>query len=105
MVDTEMGGSLDKNLKKNIELMGEMAKALPSGELELGRKDDMETGSIYGHRHEIVALRHIHDALLAQVPEAKRWGGLRPINTKAHGLLWLCAQHAAIQDPPVQRIT
>ncbi len=105
MVDVQMGDVLDKTLKKKIELMGEFAKALPPGKLEVGRHDELETGSIHRQRPEIVALRHIHDEMLKNVPEVKRWGDLRPVLTKAHGLLWLCAKHAAIQDPPVQRIT
>lgn len=104
IVDTEIGDILDKDLGKTIKQMGDFASALPSGKLELGRRDELETGSIYGQRPEIVALRHIHDALLGHVSEGKRWGDLRPLHTKAHGLLWLCAKHAAIQEPPVQRI-
>ncbi|MDX9973642.1 MAG: COR domain-containing protein [FCB group bacterium] len=105
MVNDEMGDAIDKKLKKKIELMGGFAKTLPSGKLEVDRWDELDIRSMHGRRPEIVALRHIHDALLAHVPEGKRWGDLRPVHTKAHGVLWLCAKHAAIQDPPVQRIT
>jgi len=105
VTDAALGGTLDVMLKKNLELMGDLAKALPSGKLELGKEDDLEIGLPHDRRPEIVALRHIHDALMAQVPEAKRWGDLRAVRTRAHGLLWLCPEHAAIQDPPVPHIS
>jgi len=104
VAEVGMGDDFGKDMGKHIALMAGLAGALPAGKLETGRRDEFETGSIYGHRPEIVALRHIHDALLAHVPEAKRWGALRPVQTKAHGLLWLCKQHADIQEPPVQQI-
>ena len=103
VVEVGMGDMLDKTLKQHIELMGDLANALPAGKLELDPRDELETGSIHGQRPEIVALRHIHNVLLKHVPNGE-WGDLRPVWTRAHGLLWLCAKHAAIQDPPVQRI-
>ena len=42
-----------------------------------------------------------HDALLEQVPEADYWGDLRQVRTKTGGLLWLCKEHAEIQQPLV----
>ncbi len=104
VVEAGMGDMLEKPLKQNIELMGDLANSLPSGKLELDPRDELETGSIHGKRPEIVALRHIHDTLLKHVPEGKRWGDLRPVRTRAHGLLWLCTEHAAIQEPPVPQI-
>jgi hypothetical protein len=97
-------GTLDDTLKKKLNLMGELAKTLPSGKLELGPKDKLESGIPLGQRPEIIALRHIHDAMMAQVPLEQQWGNLRAVRTRAHGLLWLCPAHAAIQDPPVQHI-
>jgi hypothetical protein len=94
--------TLSGDLKTKIDLMSEASKAIPTGKLELGRQDDFD--SIRGLRPEIVALRHIHDVLLAQVSEQKRWGDLRPVRTKSGDLLWLCAEHAARQQPPVQQI-
>jgi Leucine-rich repeat (LRR) protein len=91
------------DLKNQIGLMNDAVKALPAGKLEPGRWDDLPGISQWA-RPEIVALRHIHDALLAQVTEAKRWGDLRPVRTKSGELLWLCGQHAAIQQPPVQQL-
>jgi len=59
---------------------------------------------LHRDRPDVITLRHIHDALLNQVPEGKRWGDLRPVQTKSGDVLWLCANHAAIQQPPVQKI-
>ena len=99
VVKQGFGDALTKDLKNKIDLMGDVAKALPSGELELGDRDQLDV--MHGSRPEVVALRHIHDALLKQVPDANRWGDLRPVPTKAGDLLWLCKEHAEIQQPPV----
>lgn len=95
------GAFLTPDLKDQIALMNDAIKTLPSGKLEAGRRDELE--EIRGRKPEMVALRHIHDALLAQVKEQRRWGDLRPVRTKSGELLWLCEQHAAIQQPPVQK--
>jgi len=54
-----------------------------------------------GTRPEIAALSNIHDLMLEQWPDGKRWGGLRPVLTKTGQLLWLCKEHADVQTPPV----
>jgi hypothetical protein len=97
-----LGDTASTELKQNITLMNDAAKALPTGKLELNTRAEMEP--MHHARPEIVALRHIHEALLAQVKESKRWGDLRPVSTKSGELLWLCAKHAAIQQPPVQQL-
>lgn len=102
IAEISLNETLPADLKDQIKLMGDATKALPSGKLELGAKNDLE--SIQGQQPEIVALRHIHDTLLAQVSESKRWGNLRPVRTKSNQLLWLCAEHAALQQPPVPQI-
>ncbi len=48
VVEVGMGDMLDKTLKQHIELMGDLAKALPAGKLELDPRDELETGSIHG---------------------------------------------------------
>ena len=90
------------DLKNEIQLMNDAAKALPSGKLEAGELSRREF--MHRSRPEIVALGHIHDLLLTEVKRANRWGGLRPVLTKSGQVLWLCEQHAAIQQPPVQEI-
>ena len=102
VVQQALGDSFSAELKDQIALMNDAAKAIPTGKLELTAKEEMET--THRSRPEIVALRHIHDALLAQVSKAKQWGDLRPVPTKSGELLWLCAKHAAIQQPPVQQL-
>ena len=102
IVSQGLGENASAELKLNISLMNEAAKALPTGKLELETRTEMEP--MHHARPEIVALRHIHEALLAQVKEPKRWGDLRPVSTKSGELLWLCAKHAAIQQPPVQQL-
>lgn len=93
---------LPSDIKTQLDLMTDASKTLPTGQLELGRQDALELTN--RQRPEIVALRHIHDALLAQVSEGKRWGELRPVRTKSGELLWLCAKHAELQQPSVQDI-
>ena len=110
VVEAGMEDLLDDKLRKRIELMGDCAKALPSGKLELDSRYELEPGSIHGQRPEILALTEVHDALedaaeSKNLSKSQRWGNLRPVRTRAHGLLWLCPKHAAIQDPPMQRIT
>ncbi len=95
-----LGSDASIDIKDQIALMNDAAKALPTGKLTMNESADSDFGRQL--KPEIVALRHIHDALLAQVPEAKRWGDLRPVTTKSGEILWLCAEHAAIQQPPVQ---
>lgn len=95
------GEFMTPDLKDQIALMNDAAKALPSGKMEAGRRGNLDGTD--RHRPEVVALRHIHDALLAQVKEQRRWGDLRPVRTKSGELLWLCEPHAAIQQPPVQK--
>jgi len=102
IVSQGLGENASAELKLNISLMNDAAKALPTGKLELDTRAEMEP--MHHARPEIVALRHIHDALLAQVKDGKRWGDLRPVSTKSGELLWLCAKHAAIQQPPVQQL-
>jgi hypothetical protein len=102
IVSQGLGENASAELKLNISLMNEAAKVLPTGKLEMGTRAEMEP--MHHARPEIVALRHIHEALLAQVKEPKRWGDLRPVSTKSGELLWLCAKHAAIQQPPVQQL-
>ena len=97
-----LGDTASADLKQNITLMNDASKAFPTGKLELHTHAEMEP--MHHGRPEIVALRHIHKALLAQVKEPKRWGDLRPVSTKSGELLWLCAKHAAIQQPPVQQL-
>ncbi|MFA6562972.1 MAG: COR domain-containing protein [Verrucomicrobiia bacterium] len=97
-----LGNALSEDLKNKIDLMSEAAKTLPSGKLDVDPRLDLEFTN--RQRPEIVALRHIHDALLKQVSEGQRWGDLRPVRTKSGDLLWLCAKHAAIQQPPVEKI-
>ena len=93
---------LSSDLKTQIDIIGDASKAIPTGKLEVGRRDNLE--SMSNHRPKIVALRHIHDALLAQVPEGKQWGELQATPTKSGELLWLCAKHAELQQPSVQEI-
>jgi hypothetical protein len=81
---------------------GRLSACWPAGNLEPGRRDELE--AMHHFRPEIVAMGHIHDALLAQVPRSKRWGDLRPVRTKTGELLWLCAKHAAIQQAPVLQL-
>jgi hypothetical protein len=102
IVSQGLGENASAELKQNISLMNDAAKALPTGKLEMNMRAEMEP--MHHARPEIVALRHIHEALLAQVKEPKRWGDLRPVSTKSGELLWLCAKHAAIQQPPVQQL-
>lgn len=102
VADEALGGRLDKTLKEELDYLGELVKTLPAGALEVGRRDELELGHRY--RPEIVALRHLHDTLLARVSPEKRWGDLRPVRTRAHGVIWLCRRHAEIQDPPVPEI-
>ncbi len=82
--------------------MNDVAKALPSGKLEVGTKAVME--EMWRTRPEAVALRHVHDFLLEKLPPGKRWGDLRPVRARSGDILWLCKEHAAIQQPPVQEI-
>ncbi|HEY0075501.1 MAG TPA: hypothetical protein VGB77_15495, partial [Abditibacteriaceae bacterium] len=93
---------LPGDLSTQIDLMSDATEALPPGKLELGQKSNLE--SLEAQKPEIVALRHIHDTLLSQVSESKRWGDLRAVRTKSNQLLWLCAEHAALQQPPVPQI-
>ena len=91
------------DLKNCIALMNDVSKALPTGKLEIEERHELNE-TWRGPRPEIVALRHIHDALIAQIDEGKRWGDLRVVRTKGGELLWLCQKHAAIQQPPVQQL-
>jgi hypothetical protein len=102
VVKDELDGVLSPGLKDQIDFMAEASKTIPSGKLETAPLDDLP--GMHRDRPDIVTLRHIHDALLKQVPEGKRWGDLRPVPTKSGEVLWLCAEHAAIQQPPVQKI-
>ncbi len=102
VVEQGLSGAMPDGLKEKIDLMRAISGAVPSGKLETG--EPAQFGSGHGIRPEIVALGHIHDALLAQVPEGKRWGDLRPVRTKGGDLLWLCAKHAEIQQPSPQKI-
>jgi hypothetical protein len=58
-----------EGFKATISLMNDISKALPSGKLELNA-GDIKAGEVWkkrlNDRPEIVALRHIHDALLAK---------------------------------------
>ncbi len=101
-VQQVLGEFATPEIKDHIALMNATAGAVPSGKMEVGERDDLAT--IHRMRPEIVALRRVHDALLAQVPAEKRWGDLRPVSTKSGELLWLCPKHAAIQQPPVQNL-
>jgi hypothetical protein len=97
-----LDGVLSMHLKDQIDFMTEASKTIPSGKLEIAPQDELE--GMHRNRPDIVTLRHIHDALLKQIPDGKRWGDLRPVPTKSGDVLWLCAKHAAIQQPPVQKI-
>ena len=88
VVKQGLGDSLTKDLQNKIDLMGDVAKALPGGKIEVGHHDELEVR--HGGRPEIVSLRHIHDALFEQVPEANRWGDLRPVRTKSGDSAWVC---------------
>lgn len=102
-VSESLGDDATKGLKAGLGMMNDAMSALPDGGLELNTRADIP--EMYrGARPEIVALGHIHHALLDQVPPAQRWGELRPVSTKSGELLWLCAKHAAIQQPPVQQL-
>ncbi|MEK7950212.1 COR domain-containing protein [Luteolibacter soli] len=102
MAGTVSGDLPGMDCKTALDLMGDAAKVLPTSKPKLESK--VLTGRMHGGRPEEVALRHIHDALLEQVKPAKRWGDLRPVQIKGGQVLWLCAQHAAIQQPPVPTI-
>jgi hypothetical protein len=95
-------GVLSMNLKDQIDFMTEASKTIPSGKLETEPQDELM--GRHRDRPDVVTLRHIHDALLEQIPEGNRWGDLRPVPTKSGDVVWLCAEHAAIQQPPVQKI-
>lgn len=92
----------EMDLKDQIALMNDAAKALPTGKLELGERAELEDR--HRSRPEIVALKHLHDFLDEKVKKANRWGDLRPVLTKSGELLWLCARHAEIQQPSPQEI-
>ncbi len=99
------------DIKDAIAAMKDMATALPAGKLEVGTAHDTDfsLGRRWHDEHgfhdrpELVALGHIHDLLEGHIPKDQRWGTLRPVRTKTGDILWLCAQHAAIQSPPPQR--
>lgn len=95
-------GQIDHTLRDRMALMSEISKALPPGTLELDKRADIESG--LRQRPELVALRHLHDFMLEKVKPAQRWGDLRAVQTKSGDILWLCEQHAAIQQPPVEQI-
>lgn len=100
------------NLTGKIDLMKDMAKALPSGKLEVGegRDFEIEPGGKFSDSYrrsdkpELESLTRIHNLLLKQVAAADRWGGLRPVATKTGDILWLCREHADIQAPPPQDV-
>ena len=106
-------GQVTDDLTDKIDLMKDIAKALPSGKLDIGeaREFELEPGENLtdsyrrSHTPELEALSLIHDLLLDKIPVApNRWGGLRPVQTKSGELLWLCAEHAEIQSPAPQEI-
>ncbi|WP_029631472.1 leucine-rich repeat domain-containing protein [Zavarzinella formosa] len=100
------------DLKDAVQLMKDSASALPSGKLEIGDTRDFELEA--GHqmrdsyklsnRPELLALQHIHDMLEEQVKKKDRWGNLRAVRSKSGDILWLCPEHAAIQEPPPPQI-
>jgi hypothetical protein len=98
-----LGDLATQRLKNDLDLMGDMAKAIPPGKLDVGRAADLNY--IHGFKPEIESLRHIHDVMLEQWPKGPaRWGLLRPVPTKMGEYLWLCPHHAAIQSPPVPEL-
>jgi len=97
-----LGTAGGMDIKDAVTLMKGAVAALPGGKLEEGRRTDL-AGEVRW-RPESAALRHIHDALLEKIEPARRWGDLRPVRTKSGQVLWLCARHAAVQQPPEQKL-
>ncbi len=97
-----LGAAGGMDLKEAITLMKDSIAALPAGKLEEGGRTDLE-GTLRW-RPEHAALRHIHDTLLEKIEPARRWGDLRAVRTKSGQVLWLCARHAAVQQPPEQKV-
>lgn len=93
------GKEAGMDLKDQIALLNDAARALPAGKLETG-----PAAGAWGVRPEKDALVHIHDFLLEKIKPAARWGGLRPVRTKSGDILWLCKEHADIQQPAVLEI-
>lgn len=104
------GSGID--IKDSLALMKDISSALPSGKLEIGEGREFELmpgerwGTAYGRtmKPELIALRHIHDLLEEQIPKPKRWGELKPVQTKSGEILWLCPKHAEIQSPSPQQL-
>lgn len=96
------------DLADKIDLMKNIAGALPSGKLEIDEARDFEferrtklSGSYHrSHTPQLEALSLIHDLLLKKIRKSDRWGGLRAVQTKSGEILWLCREHASIQSPP-----
>ena len=97
------GTDAPAGLSSELALMNDVAKALPTGKLEIGKSEAFD-GKLR-IRPKIEALRHIHDALLAQVSTGKRCGDLNLSATKSGELLWLCRTYAEIQQPSPQNLS
>ena len=82
-------------MKANIDIMEAVAKALPGGELEVGKLDVPRAGlpAQLGDGE----LRMFHDFLAAALPE-RSWGNLKRAYYKGD-FLWLCPTHYEEYEP------